>query len=254
MHNFFARIAFLLLLFASVSQRVNAQRISDPNVIGWYNTYNTINLGKGVSVWLEYSWRRDKIISNWQQSLARGGLQYKFKNGVMATVLYGYIITFPYGDYPAGPYTIPENRLTEQISWGETKGRLNFSHRFRLEQRWLGKINQKAAVKDITGWNYLNRLRYMGKVSIPVNKKTMDANTLYAAVFDEVFVGFGKNVGQNVFDQNRLFAGAGYKFSSQISIEAGYLSQIVQQGALVTGKPVFQYNSGPSVNLFLTVP
>ncbi|MBL7717619.1 MAG: DUF2490 domain-containing protein [Flavipsychrobacter sp.] len=250
----FALLAICLSTFALSPQKTTAQRLSDNNTIGWYNTYNTINLGKGFSVWLEYSWRRDNIITHWQQSLARGGLQYRFKNNITMTLLYGYIITYPYGDYPAGPYTLPENRLTEQLSWSETKGRYHFSHRIRLEQRWLGKIDQKAPERDITGWNYLNRLRYMGRVNIPLNRKTMEDKTLYAGIFDEIFIGFGKNVGQNIYDQNRVCLLAGYKFNKMLMIEAGYLNQIVQQGSLVRGRPVFQYNNGPVVNAVLNLP
>lgn len=252
MHNYFAKFAFLNVFLLIFSQKTEAQRVTDNNLIGWYSSYNTINIDKGFSIWLEYSWRRENVITEWQQSLARGGLQYTFKNNITATVLYAHITTYPYGNYPAGPYTIPENRITEQVSWSENKGLLSFSHRVRLEQRWLGKINQKAPEKDVTGWAYMNRLRYMGRVAVPLNKKSITHRTLYAAVFDEIFIGFGKNVGQNVFDQNRVCVTLGYQFNKMLRLEAGYLNQIVQHGGALTATPVFQYNNGPVVNLFFT--
>ncbi|TDE29453.1 DUF2490 domain-containing protein [Flavobacterium ranwuense] len=69
-------------------------------------------------------------------------------------------------------------------------------------------------------------------------------NSLSIIVLDEVFVGFGENVGANVFDQNRLAALVGYKANKNVKIEAGYLSQILQQGKRVNNQSVFQYNSG----------
>ena len=71
MHNFLAKFSIIIICLITASQSAIAQRISDNNTIGWYNTYNTINLTKNTSVWLEYSWRRDQVITNWQQSLGR---------------------------------------------------------------------------------------------------------------------------------------------------------------------------------------
>jgi len=68
--------------------------------------------------------------------------------------------------------------------------------------------------------------------------------TPYVAVYDEVMIGFGKNVGENIFDQNRIGVLLGYKFNDLLRVEGGYLNQIVQLGREVEGKNVFQYNNG----------
>jgi hypothetical protein len=68
------------------------------------------------------------------------------------------------------------------------------------------------------------------------------------AVYDEIFIGFGKNVQANVFDQNRLGVLFGYRFNKTFRAEAGYLNQILQFGRLVDGKNVFQNNNGVIVN------
>ena len=77
----------------------------------------------------------------------------------------------------------------------------------------------------------------------------MADKTLYAAVFDEVFIGFGKNVNANVFDQNRIGILLGYKLNKRFSLEGGYLNQTLQQPQPVNGKPVYQYNNGLILNL-----
>lgn len=60
-----------------------------------------------------------------------------------------------------------------------------------------------------------------------------------------LLIGFGKNVGTNVFDQNRINLGLGYKINPSSKIEVGYISQIVQQSRLNADKnPVFEYNNG----------
>jgi hypothetical protein len=55
----------------------------------------------------------------------------------------------------------------------------------------------------------------------------MDDVTLFLAIYDEVFIGFGKGIGANVLDQNRLFAALGWRFNSDSNIQLGYLNQFV---------------------------
>lgn len=244
-------ITLFILLFPIIS---GAQRLSDPNTVGWFNMFGTVYLNKKTSVWLEYQWRRDDVITSWQQSLARIGIQRHFSNGVSTLLGYGYIITFPYGDYPAGRYHIPEHRIFEQLVWNNKIGVIALNNRLRLEQRYVGKVNQAAAEYTITDWVYLNRIRYQLRATVPLNKKTVEDKTIYIATFDELFVGFGKNVNQNIFDQNRIGLLAGYQFNKSFRAEAGYFNQTVQQAALVGGKEVFQYNHGMMLNLYITKP
>jgi hypothetical protein len=84
----------------------------------------------------------------------------------------------------------------------------------------------------------------MYRAQIPLRGREIADKTPYVAVYDEVFVGFGKNVNENVFDQNRLGLLIGYRFYPKVRIEGGFLSQIVQVGREVGGSNVFQYNNG----------
>lgn len=244
---------YITLFITLICTASHAQRLSDPNTIGWYNTFGTVYIALKASIWLEYQWRREEVILNWQQSLARVGVQYHFKNGVNALLGYGYIMTYPYGDFPAGPHYIPEHRIFEQLTWNSSIGRFNLNHRLRLEQRFIGKVNQTAADHTITDWVYTNRVRYQLRAAIPINKKLIEDKTVYVATFDELFIGFGKNVNQNVFDQNRIGLLAGYQFNKLIRAEAGYFNQTLQQGALVTGKQAYQYNHGVMMNVYITI-
>ncbi|MBS1774076.1 MAG: DUF2490 domain-containing protein [Bacteroidetes bacterium] len=246
------RLYIFISIIIITSSIANAQRLKDQNTIGWYNVFGTVYVTPRASVWLEYQWRRDDVVKHWQQSLSRIGLQYNFKNGVSALLGYGFILTYPYGDYPSGPHHVPEHRIFEQLVWNGNIGRIGLNHRLRLEQRHLGKVDQSAAEHTITGWNYMNRLRYQLRATICLNKKAMEDNTIYTAAFDEIFIGFGKNVNQNVYDQNRLGLVAGYQFNKSVRFEIGCLNQIVQQAALVTGRQVYQYNTGVITNLYLT--
>lgn len=246
----------LSLLFIAMVHcfTAGAQRLSDNNTICWTSSFNTLYLSQHTSLHLEYQWRRENYFTNWQQSLSRVGVQYHFKNGVSALLGYGYIITYPYGEYPAGPYTIPEHRIFQQLVWNESFGRLTLNHRMRLEQRLLGKIDQKAPEYEVKDWNYVNRVRYQLRLGLPLNHAKMQDKTWYLAAFDELFIGFGSNVNQNIFDQNRIGILCGYQFNKLFRAEAGFFNQTVQQGGLVGGKQVYQYNNGLMVNVYFTKP
>jgi hypothetical protein len=67
-------------------------------------------------------------------------------------------------------------------------------------------------------------------------------------LYEEIFIGFGKNVNENIFDQNRIGILFGYRFNPIVRIEAGYLNQILQLGREVNNRNVFQQNNGIILN------
>ncbi len=221
-------------------------RISDYNTIGWYTTNITPRISKKFSGHIEYQWRREDWIQGWQQSLLRVGLNYALHPQVTAHIGYGWILTYPYGDIPLAsvPKTFPEHRLYEQLVVKTPVGKLSLQHRLRIEQRWVGKFKSMADEKP-TDWVMLNRLRYMPRLDIPLYKN------IYAAIFDEIFIGLGKSVAENIFDQNRISVLAGYKFTERFRAEAGFINQTVQLGREIAGRNVFQYNNGLLLNTYL---
>lgn len=230
-------------------------KIKDVNALGWYNYTGTFNFHPKVGVYTEYQLRRDNIITRWQQSLLRVGVNYYAHKNAAFHIGYGWIETFPYGDYPiAGTgVAFTEHRLYEQVTLNHAIEPLYFTHRFRFEQRWLAKLTP-ATGRQPQGWNYLNRIRYMLRFNIALQGKTIDKKEAYLAMFDELFIGFGKNIGINIFDQNRLSGLLGFKATNWLNIEAGYMFMLLQQGKPVNNNAVFQYNHALTVNLVFNVP
>lgn len=226
-------------------------RLRDNNNIGWYTTTGTIQFAPKWSIHLEYQWRRDNYITNWQQSLLRTGINYKLHDNAIARVGYAWIETFPYGDYPINSFgkQFTEHRTYQVITTTQKIGRFDLSNRYMLEQRWLATYNNAASTEP-DQWTYLNRLRYMGRVQTALKGKTIEDQTPYAAVYDEIFIGFGKNINQNVFDQNRLGIVLGWRFNKYFRIEGGYFNQMLQLPRRVNNQNVFQYNQGFIINTF----
>ncbi|MDZ7605280.1 MAG: DUF2490 domain-containing protein [Cyclobacteriaceae bacterium] len=167
---------------------------------------------------------------------------------------YAWIETFPYGEEPINGMgkDFTEHRLFQMLTLTDKVSIVELSHRFMLEQRWVGRYTNVNLTKE-DDYLFLNRIRYMFRLQIPLKGKEIIDKTPYFAVYDEIFIGFGKNVNENVFDQNRLGILFGYRFSPVLRIEAGYLNQILQLGREVDSRNVFQYNNGLIVNANFSV-
>jgi hypothetical protein len=194
------------------------------------------------------------VITNWQQSLLRLGANYQTHPKLQLRAGYAWIETFPYGETPLNRFgrDFTEHRLFQMATLTDKLGIADLSHRFMLEQRWLGTYSA-ATLDSEDRFLFLNRMRYMFRIQFPLFAETVGDGTWYAALYDEVFIGFGRNVGENIFDQNRIGVLLGYAFTKSYRIEAGYLNQIVKLGREVSGSNVFQYNHGIILNLVMTV-
>jgi hypothetical protein len=240
------------LLFA-LSAFAQNDRVNDYNYLNWVQTFNTISLNKKWSLHIEYQWRRSEGLKNWQQSLLRFGANYKLNDNITAHAGYAWAETFSYGDYPiASNGTFPEHRIYEQISFRQPVSKFLFTHRFRIEQRWLGRVKAgTAGNREIEDWVFLHRFRYQFRMQHPFFTK--GDKQFYGVAADELFIGAGKNVGTNIFDQNRIFLLLGYKLNKKLSLEAGYFNQTLQQGRRVNNSTVMQRNNGWVLSSYLNL-
>ena len=244
-------IIFFLVIGCSLNSKAQNTRIIDHNSIGWYNIFITKKIAKKWSAHLEYQWRRANVITDWQQSLLRAGINYRVNKKLLFRAGYGWIETFPYGNIPlqSTGKTFTEHRAFQAIILDDTIHSLDIQHRFMLEQRWVGRYSSPAlSIED--DYVFVNRLRYMVRLQIPLGKKRMEDRTIYAAFYDEIFIQFGKNVQENIFDQNRVGALLGYKTNKLFRLEAGYLFQSALLGREIKGNNVLQKNNGLIVNAY----
>ena len=245
----FLLISNLLLFFFCNAQQ---KRMKDNNSIGWYNMFTTTKLNSKWSVHAEFQFRRDDFIKNGQQNLFRTGINYQPDKSILFRLGYANVETFPYGDYPINALgkQFTEHRIFEMVSLQNKFHSADLSHRFMLEQRFNGKYSSADLTKE-DEFVFSNRLRYMFRVHIPFGNSNTQHKMPFLGFYDELFVGFGKNVGENIFDQNRIGVVLGYKFNEAVKLELGYLNQIVQLSREIDNKNVFQYNNGFLANLFL---
>lgn len=237
---------YLLLYFSCFVVNGNAQndRFNDYNNLVWAQTFHTIKLSDKWGLHAEYQWRRDNGLKDWQQSLLRVGANFKINDNIVVQAGYAWIETFPYGQYPIAPNgTFPEHRLHQQIVFRQPVNKFLFSHRLRLEQRWLGRV-KAGTDREIEDWLLLHRFRYQFRTQYNFSSKW------YGAFADEIFIGAGKDVGTNIFDQNRIFLLAGVKLSKKVSIEGGYMNQTLMQGRRINNQTIVQRNNGFVLSTF----
>lgn len=254
-------VLFLVAIVAS-SLHVQAQntRIKDRNHIGWWTGSATFQLKGKWGIHSEYQWRRENFVINPQQGLLRMGLNYQCTPKIQLRFGYAWIETFDYGDYPINAFgkDFTEFRIFQMAAFSDKAGRVDLSHRFMFEQRWIGRYTTPELGRE-DNFLFVNRMRYMFRIQCPLQGPVLDNNELYASAYNEIFIGFGKNVNENVFDQNRLGLLLGYRFNKNFRMEGGFFNQILQlpREILLQGQPnpqnVFQYNTGFIVNTFLTI-
>lgn len=259
----FRPLFLLLITVAFCITDISAQntRINDHNRVGWWAGFATIKLSPKWGIHGEYQWRREDFLTHWQQGMVRVGANYQINPKVQLRAGYAWIETFAYGDYPLNGLgrDFTEHRAFQMATLTDKPGkRLDVSHRFMLEQRWVGRYTRPEALRE-DEYFFVNRLRYMFRAQCPLQGNTLDDKELYAAAYDEVFIGFGKNVNENVFDQNRIGLLLGYRFNKICRLEGGFFNQILQLGREVTlpgstvGRNVFQHNTGFVVNAYFNI-
>lgn len=242
-------ISLFLVGFTNMNLFAQNSRQNEYNSIGWYNYFGTFKLDKKFSLHTEYQFRRDNLITDKQQGLLRLGVNYQLNSKIQLRLGYAWIETYPYGEIPINGFgkDFTEHRAFQMVTLNDKVSIIEFLHRFMLEQRWVGRYsNGNLSSED--QFPLLNRFRYMFRVQIPLKGNSIVDKTPYLAIYDEIMIGFGENVNENIFDQNRLGLLIGYKFNNTIRIEAGYLNQIVQLGREVNNRNVFQNNNGFIIN------
>ncbi|MGY2132121.1 DUF2490 domain-containing protein [Hymenobacter sp. HD11105] len=248
------KLALLLLgsLLAAPAWGQSTARVLDRNAIGWFTYNGDHQLSPDWAVHTELQWRRTRLGLGRQQLLSRLGLVYALAENVEVSGGYTQLTTYPYGDYPTADLgkPTPENRAHQDITFTSTYGRLLLSHRLRLEQRWLGQLAESNPSR-VESWEYQNRARYQIAGEIPLQGPSIDDGEWYVNFFDEIFIGFGRNVGRNVFNQNRISGGLGYQIRDNWKLELNYLNQWTQHAEPEpdTQQSVFENNNGFRLNV-----
>lgn len=203
MKKIFTKLAFTVLGLGSVFTFAQKSDLG-----AWYMYFGNNKISKKLNWHNEIQYRNFDAVGDLEQLLIRTGVGYDLtENNNNVLLGYGFILSQPYvnGDKKENI----EHRIFQQYITKQKFGRFNLQHRYRLEERFL---------ED----DFRMRFRYMLGFNIPITQKEMLPKTLYASVYNEIFLHFDSPV----FDRNRVYGALGYVINKNMRIEAGYMNQI----------------------------
>ena len=156
----------------------------------------------------EVQYRNYNFVGDLEQLLLRTGVGFNLTDNVNVLLGYGFIHSENYVGDEDSKINIDEHRTYLQVIARQKAGRVSMQHRYRYEQRWVeGDFRQ--------------RFRYFLSLNVPITNGEMTDKTLYLSAYNEIFL----NLGDNVFDRNRLYGGLGYRLNKTLRFELGYMNQ-----------------------------
>ncbi len=205
---------FLYFIFIAFHHSAFSQNTASPQVGSWTMLFGQVRFHDKWSIHTEAQYRDYGILAESEQILLRSGINFHYSPTAILTAGYARITNYPYDSELIQTPSASENRSWQQFLMRNSIGRFSFEHRYRLEQRWIQSNNNNR---------YLDRMRYLLRVTVPLNKKEVEKNTLFLSFYDEVFIHFSSTP----FDRNRLYGAIGYQFLPNANLQAGYLAQTV---------------------------
>jgi hypothetical protein len=220
-------IGFLsFAVHVAIAQPTGREVVNQP--VEWFAVTTNWKVAKSTSIMLEGQFRQVGRFEPMQYQL-RAAVDFTI-NKHFSFVPVGYVYTWNhlYGEQPTA-FQNNEHRIWEQVSYKHSVSRFNVSHRLRLEQRFIQthSISGEGVVDEGYGENFQNRLRYRFMATVPIGHDKIEPKTFYGSFYDEVFVSWGKLVTFHEPDQNRIFAGVGYQFTSALSVHGGPFYQML---------------------------
>jgi len=184
----------------------------------WFMAFGNHRLSDTWGVHTEYQFRRTDLGQDWQQSLMRIGLDWHRSEQHVVTAGYGWIRSYPYGEQPIAQL-FDEHRIWQQLITKSKTGAINWTHRYRLEQRFMDRPEGSA-------WQH--RARYFVQISWSIPNHTNWSISAY----EEAFIGL-RDLAMpviNLLQQNRLSAALNYRLNNGTSLQVGWLQQVLWKG------------------------
>ena len=216
---------------------------SNPKFITWSTSITNVKTAEKISFLIEYQNRRNDFLSHKLQSLARLGVEYSFTKKITGTGGYAWFLTH------ISDFSFNEHRLWKQVTHNQSYKRIVFNQRLRAEQRFLeNKTRNQSGEFVLDGYNYNHRIRYRFMIILPINKKSMENNTLFVSISDEPFFRIEKNYKGNLLERNRFLGTVGWRFNEKYTFQLSYMNHfIIKNTSFVfekmhTIQPTITYN------------
>lgn len=206
--------AMVLIIMASGKLYAQTQHQNS----GWFMFLNNTKFNDKWGLQFDVQLRSADDWGYLRNTLVRPALQYFINN--QHNVALGYLWQTTHTESAGSPdLNLHEHRIFEQYIYSHKIKSVFASHRFRVEQRFIGRSGEDV---------FSQRFRYFFRLIQPLQKaQPTFTKGPFVALQNEVFLNIQNKdkINNSVFDQNRLYLAAGYRFSKQFDLEAGYMNQ-----------------------------
>ncbi len=206
----------ICLLSPFFSMNASGQ-VNESQTGAWYMYFWEMKAGeRPFGVQGDFQYRNWNLMGDLEQLLLRGGIYYQ-EAGSKWRLTAGYA-NIRSGVFGESSSIRVEHRIYQEAlflhKWLE---RIQFMHRFRLEQRFF----DEGIIRT--------RGRYNLFANIAINKKRFEKGCIYLSLYNELFINGERIVADRVigyFDRNRSYAALGYQLSGKLKFQLGYMQQI----------------------------
>ena len=202
------RIIKILLLIICFCDHSYSQKSEIGN---WFVYLGNQKINKKWNLHNEVQYRNYNFIVDTNQLLLRTGIGYNLTEDNNLLIGYGFINTQKYLPNSDQKVDTNEHRIYQQFITRQKIGKVFLQHRYRMEERFISN-------------DFQLRLRYFFGINIPINKKTLDKNTIYLSSSNEIFM----NLEKPLFDRNRLYGALGFVINKNFKVEAGIMAQTLE--------------------------
>ena len=237
----FSPKAYWLFLLTISTTLVQAQvsRFS-----GWGALINTVKLNKSVNIIFDAQIRSSDLWNSIETTIIRPGLSFSTNN--RSSFSLGLALVSNQKTVSGVKDYVADNRAWQQ--W-QTSHRLRVNllqHRFRLEERSIPTVYAEGNELKTKNGKFNTRLRYFNRYASGFTKGVKVKEGPYWVLSNEFFFNaIGANhANGKLFDQSRTFAGTGYRITSVMDVELGYMLQHIEgKGKGYTNNHILQLSS-----------
>lgn len=217
----------MLMVFMHLSAQTQHQNT------GWFFFLNNTKFNDKWGLQFDFQVRSADKWDYVRNTLVRPAIQY-FINDKQNVAL-GYLWQTTENKVDGGPdFTLHEHRIFQQYIINHKIKSVFVSHRFRIEQRFIGRVGDDV---------FAQRFRYFFRLIQPLQKVENAFNQgPFVALQNELFLNFQNKdkINGSVFDQNRAYLALGYRFSKKFDAEVGYMNQAVKNRVGNTNNNIVQ--------------
>lgn len=204
-------ILFFLLLFFYAKMLTGQEKEVVRGNSQWVQYYNQTRINEKWNLLFDGGYRWADTFKEPSQYIIRAGLSYNIGSNIHVAAGFAHL-----GFYTSNELVRTEYRPYQEVGFKTLFDKITLTHRLRIEERFF----RQQTISEFANANSFNfRFRYMFLLNIPLKKFNDDPQKeLFLNLGDEIFLNAGKEVVNDVFDQNRFLVSPTYKMNEHLSL------------------------------------